>query len=34
MTLDEIKESIKSLANRHHAINEIDFDAFEDSELT
>jgi len=33
MTLDEIKEKIKLLADKHQSIDEDDLDAFEDAEL-
>ena len=33
MTLNEIKENIKLLAEKHHSIAENDLDAFEDAEL-
>jgi hypothetical protein len=33
MTLDEIKEKIKLLADKHQSIDEDDLDAFDDAEL-
>ncbi len=33
MTINEIKENIKLLANKHQSIDENDLDAFEDAEL-
>lgn len=33
MTLNEIKENLKLLAEKHHSIAENDLDAFEDAEL-